>query len=92
MAAISAQVSLYPIGQETWMPVIDGAIARFGEYNLTVTPSALNTLLSGEDDEVFRAIKEAFSQASASGPTIMVVTLANVLPEDVPVPPVPQKK
>lgn len=77
---VSAQVSLYPLGQVSLSPVIDEALRIFREYKLEVEPGAMSSLVTGEDTVVFAALQEAFRCAAEHGPVVMVATLSNACP------------
>jgi uncharacterized protein YqgV (UPF0045/DUF77 family) len=74
--SITAQVSLYPL-QETFIPPIDAAIAELNSPELNTRIQPMSTMIEGETEEVFAALRRAFEAGAASGATIMVVTIAN---------------
>jgi uncharacterized protein YqgV (UPF0045/DUF77 family) len=74
---ISAQVSLYPLRQERLSPSIEEAWKILEEKELDVEKGAMSTLISGEAEKVFDAIKEAFLKSAEKGQVSMVVTFAN---------------
>lgn len=80
MIGVTAQVSLYPLAQEPFEPPIDEAIEVFRSHNLGIKVGTLSTLLTGSDDEVLAAVREAFRKAAQRGPAVMVVTLTNAAP------------
>jgi uncharacterized protein YqgV (UPF0045/DUF77 family) len=77
---VAAQVSLYPLRQPGLSSAIERALAIFREYELTVTPGSMSTVVSGDYDRLFDALKQAFRQAAEQGETVMVVTLSNACP------------
>jgi tRNA-Thr(GGU) m(6)t(6)A37 methyltransferase TsaA len=77
---ISAQVSLYPLGQASLSPAINEALEVFRERGLDVEPGAMSSLLLGDDTAVFGAIQEAFHRAAEHGPVVMVATFSNSCP------------
>jgi tRNA-Thr(GGU) m(6)t(6)A37 methyltransferase TsaA len=80
MMGISAQVSLYPLGQVSLAPVIDEALRVFQGHGLDVKPGAMSSLIVGQDAAVFDALQEAFHHAAGQGPVVMVVTFSNACP------------
>jgi uncharacterized protein YqgV (UPF0045/DUF77 family) len=80
---ISAQVSVYPLGQEAFIPPIDAAIAALKGPGLETRVGPLSTLVTGEEDVVFAALRRAFDVTVAQGATVMVVTLVNACPADI---------
>ncbi|PMP77782.1 MAG: hypothetical protein C0183_16945 [Roseiflexus castenholzii] len=75
---LTAQVSLYPLRQEHLSPAIDAALALWRERGLDVRPGAMSTLIAGEEETVWEALRAAF--AAACGETVMVVTVSNACP------------
>jgi len=80
MAGISAQVSLYPLGQDDLSQVIDEVLRIFREFALEVTPGSMSTLLIGEEEKVFSALQHAFRLAAGQGRVVMVATFSNACP------------
>ena len=77
---ISAQVSLYPLRQERLSPAIEEAWKILEKNQLNVEKATMSTIVSGEVDQVFGAIKEAFLKSAEKGQVSMVVTFANACP------------
>lgn len=82
---ISAQVSLYPLRPEHLDGVIGDAIALWQQRGLSVWPGAMSTVVAGEPQAVWDALRDAFALATGRCETVMVVTLSNACP----VPPTP---
>ena len=85
MAGITAQVSLYPLRQESLSPAIDEALRIFREHGLEVEPGVMSSLLVGEDADIFAALQEAFRLVAERGSVVMVATFSNACPVRVPV-------
>ncbi|HLF09306.1 MAG TPA: YkoF family thiamine/hydroxymethylpyrimidine-binding protein [Dehalococcoidia bacterium] len=77
---ITAQVSLYPLRQPHLTPAIERTLEVLRSHGLAVDPGTMSTLVSGEDDAVFAALKEAFQEVAQQGGVVMVVTLSNACP------------
>lgn len=77
---VSAQVSIYPLGQDHLSPAIDAAWKAFAAQGVRSLPGPMSTLLEGEENAVFSALREAFRAACAHGGTVMTVTLSNACP------------
>ena len=77
---VAAQVSLYPLRQPGFSSVIERALAVFREHELEVTPGSMSTVVSGDYDRMFDALKQAFRQAAEQGEIVMVVTISNACP------------
>ncbi len=80
MSGISAQISLYPLGQADLAQAIQAVIETLGEYGLTVQVGPMSTLVWGDDQAVFAALQDAFRRAAACGPAVLQVTLSNACP------------
>lgn len=81
MNTITAQVSLYPLRQESIGPTIRETVRAFRERGLHIRVGEMSTLVWGEESVVFEALRDAFDQATKGGDTVMVVTLSNACPE-----------
>jgi uncharacterized protein YqgV (UPF0045/DUF77 family) len=77
---VAAQVSLYPLRQPGLSSAIERALAVFREHELKVTPGSMSTVVSGDYDRMFDALKQAFRQAAEQGEIVMIVTLSNACP------------
>jgi tRNA-Thr(GGU) m(6)t(6)A37 methyltransferase TsaA len=80
VVGIAAQVSLYPLRQDTLSPVIDEALQIFHEHGLDVAPGAMSSVITGDDATVFAALQEAFRRVAGQGHVVMVVTFSNACP------------
>jgi len=77
---LAAQVSIYPLRQPSLSPAINKALDIFQKHGLEVTPGAMSSLVSGADEALFAAIKEAFQQTASEGEIVMTLTLSNACP------------
>lgn len=77
---VSAQVSLYPLRQLRLTPVIEDSLDLLRELGLRVEPGAMSTVVVGEEDAVFAALKEVFRRAAAAGDLVMHVAVSNACP------------
>lgn len=80
MSTISAQVSLYPLRQADFAPAIDAAREAFRAHGLDATTGTMSTVVAGEADTVFDALKSAFQSAAAHGDVVMVTSVSNCCP------------
>lgn len=80
MSDISAQISIYPLGQVDLAPVINEVIHVIREFNLDVIPGSMSTLIYGDDETVFAAPQAAFQRAAEHGRVVMVSTISNACP------------
>lgn len=77
---ITAQVSVYPLRQESLAPVIGETLQVLRESALEVEPDTMSTLLVGDETTIFTALKQAFHHAAEQGRVVMVVTFSNACP------------
>lgn len=77
---LAAQVSIYPLHQPQLSPVINKALGVFRQHGLGITPGSMSSVVSGDDEELFAAIKEVFQQTSEQGEMVMIITLSNACP------------
>ena len=77
---ISAQISLYPLRQERLSPAIEEAWKILEKSQLDFKKGGMSTVVSGEAEVVFGAIKEVFLKSAEKGPVSMVVTFSNACP------------
>lgn len=78
--SISAQISLYPLGQPNLGPAIEDFWQVLDEQSLEQERGAMSTIMWGDDEVVFAALQEGFRRAAERGGTVMVVTLSNACP------------
>ena len=79
---ISAQISLYPLRQASLSPAIEKAQHILKQHPLKISAGPMSTIVSGEDEAIFDAIKEALRATSSDGDVVMVVTFSNACPVD----------
>jgi len=77
---IAAQVSIYPMGQAHLSSAINQALEIFKKHGLEVNSGAMSTVISGEDETLFTATKEAFQMVASQSGVVMVVTYSNACP------------
>ena len=77
---VSAQISLYPLRQQRLSPAIEEAWEILERNEIDLEKGTMSTVVSGEVDKVFGAIKEVFLRSAEKGQVSMVVTFANACP------------
>jgi uncharacterized protein YqgV (UPF0045/DUF77 family) len=77
---ISAQVSVYPLRQVSLSPAIGKVLRVFREHGLEVEEGAMSTTISGDDESLFGALREAFTASAEQGDIVMTVTISNSCP------------
>lgn len=91
MLGIAAQVSLYPLRSARLSPAIQRAAEIFRERGLDVHPGSMSTIVSGDDEAVFDALRRAFAAVAGEGQdVVMVVTFSNACP--MPIPPADKRE
>ncbi len=82
--SITAQVSVYPLGQRNINPPIEQAIEMLRAAGLVVESGAMSTVLAGEADGVFAALRDVFGAMAEQGAVVMTVTFSNACPVPTP--------
>ena len=77
---ISAQISLYPLKQQKLSPAIERAWEILEENGLDLKKGEMSTVVGGEAEKVFNALKEVFLRSAELGPVSMVVIYSNACP------------
>jgi uncharacterized protein YqgV (UPF0045/DUF77 family) len=77
---LSAQISLYPLRQERLSPAIEQLGKRLAVAGLQRVVGPMSTLVTGEADALFAALRDVFLQAAAAGHVVMTVTVSNACP------------
>lgn len=80
MLAVTAQVSFYPLRQDSLSPAIRAASEAFDAHEVERETGPMSTLLWGEDDKVFAALHDAFRRVTSAGEAVMTVTVSNACP------------
>ncbi len=80
MMGVSAQVSLYPLGQEDLAPAIEEIWKALAAHGLEYRPGPMSTLTWGDDEAVLNALRDGFRRAAELGPAVLVITLTNACP------------
>ena len=80
MYGITAQVSLYPLGEPDLSPAIDAAIGEIGRQGVDYRTGEMSTVLWGDDEKVFPALLGAFREAASRGHVVMTITVSNACP------------
>ena len=77
---ISAQVSVYPLRQERLSPAVQALSDAFSSAGLSPEVGSMSTIVTGEADAIFAALRDGFARAAATGHVAMSVTLSNACP------------
>ena len=80
MYGITAQLSLYPLGDNDLSPSIDAALAELDRHGVERQTGAMSTVVWGDDEQIFPALRDAFRAAAARGQAVMAITVSNACP------------
>ncbi len=78
---MSAQLSIYPLRQASLSPTINAALTLLGSYGIKVIPGSMSTLVIGQTDQVWGALKKVYFEISSHGEIVMIVTFSNACPK-----------
>jgi uncharacterized protein YqgV (UPF0045/DUF77 family) len=73
---INAQVSVYPLRQPHLGPAIDVVRKSLEKHQLAADVGPVSTFVTGESDDLFSALREAFDRDADRGDVVMTVTIA----------------
>jgi uncharacterized protein YqgV (UPF0045/DUF77 family) len=80
MSVTSAQISLYPLRQESIGDVIAHALAACDRHHVELIPGPTSTVIRGTADQVFEALRDAYDAACSHGDAVLVVAISNACP------------
>jgi uncharacterized protein YqgV (UPF0045/DUF77 family) len=82
-SVVGCQFSVYPLRQADIDTPVQAVIHAAAESaGVTVRVGNLSTLMWGGEDEVFAALRAAFSAAQHHGPAVLTATFAAGMPTD----------
>lgn len=62
------QISLYPLGNSNFRKIISECIKVLDKEDISYTVTSTSTLIKGEEDKVFEAVKKLFMAAKEMNP------------------------
>lgn len=77
---ISAELSLYPLGEAGIGQIIHSFIYELEKYDIQLQMGQMSTIISGESMEVFAAIEKAFTLAAEQHGVVLVSKISNACP------------
>ena len=77
---IFAQISLYPLKQQSISPALEVAWRIIEENRLDYQKGEMSTVVRGASEVVSPALQKVFLRAAEKGPLSMVVTFSNACP------------
>lgn len=78
---LSAQLSIYPLRQLSLSLTINESLEVLKAFGLRLIPGSMSTLILGETNQLWSALKKVFSVASKHGEVVMILTLSNACPK-----------
>jgi uncharacterized protein YqgV (UPF0045/DUF77 family) len=80
MKQISAQISLYPLGQKDYSSPVHEVLGVLSERGLPYRMGSMSTVTWGDESAVFAALREAFARVTEPGLAVMTITVSNACP------------
>lgn len=77
MSEISVQFSIFPLNRLDLCAPIEAALMVLADRGLAAQVGTMSTVVSGDDEAVFTALRDAYRAASAYGAAVMTVTVSN---------------
>jgi uncharacterized protein YqgV (UPF0045/DUF77 family) len=74
---VQAEISLYPLQEPELAPAIYAFVRRLERAGLRVEVGAMSSVVSGESEALFAALREAYESACADGTRVLVVKFLN---------------
>ena len=79
---VQAQISIYPLRTETLSESIDKFCRILKDKGLKVETRAMDSLVIGESDAIFKSVREAFEQIAEKYDVVMDFKISNACPEE----------
>jgi uncharacterized protein YqgV (UPF0045/DUF77 family) len=80
--AITAQFSLYPLRTRQLAPALEAALSAARATGIAMETGLMSSVLEGSEEQVFAALRAAFSAAAQHGDAVLVVTVSNACKRD----------
>lgn len=74
---VACQFSIYPLGKEDLGDVIYKSLEELKKSGIKYELGGMSTIISGEADDVFSALKSAFEAAANEGGVVLTTTISN---------------
>ncbi|HBT47757.1 MAG TPA: hypothetical protein DEA73_07780 [Peptococcaceae bacterium] len=74
---LACEAALYPLGTAHYSRIIKEALAAVPVGKVELEVGSMSTVIRGEDDEVWKAVRLLFEVAAKSGDVVMVLTVSN---------------
>ena len=80
MTPISVQASVYALGATDMSAAIAAFLRVLDAHGLRYEVGIMSTVVWGEENMVWRALREGYADAASLGPVVMQVTISNACP------------
>jgi len=77
---VEAEVSLYPLGDARLSPFIASFVNVLRERGCEANVGQMSTLVKGDTDHVFDALKTAYEKAADKGACVLIFHASNACP------------
>jgi uncharacterized protein YqgV (UPF0045/DUF77 family) len=77
---ISALVAIYPLRQQRLTPAIEALTDAFKVRGLAAEVGPMSTMVLGDAETIFTALRDGFVRAAETGHVVMTVTVSNACP------------
>lgn len=74
---MSCQVSLYPLGNRDYEKIVLEAVRSLPQEGIEVDVNPMSTILRGDDEKVWEAVKSLYQTGKSFGYMVMTMTLSN---------------
>ena len=80
---VQAEVSFYPLRTERIGAALNQFVDTLEQADVEVSVGPMSTRIDGETNEVFEAVRQAFTQTAETYPSVLVLKLSNSCPTKV---------
>ncbi|MDD8042292.1 MAG: YkoF family thiamine/hydroxymethylpyrimidine-binding protein [Verrucomicrobiota bacterium] len=77
---LQAEISLYPLGTDRIAEGIDTFLERLPRPGVNLRVGNMSTIVEGELELVFEAVRDGFKQVADSNAVVMVLKMSNACP------------
>lgn len=81
-SVVGCQFSVYPLRQADIDTPVQATINAAAEAGVSIRVGNLSTLMWGDEEQVFAAVRAAFRAARHHGPAVLTATFAAGMPTD----------
>lgn len=77
---VSVQVSFYPLGEDDLASAVDRFVSALDERGLPYEVGAMSTVVWGDVQDIFDALRNAYERGTGAGAAVMTATVSNACP------------